>query len=129
MLVSKIIKIDGENVSIGTDDGKIREVKISDLNFEPTIGDEVDIFENNKSVIVSKKEKVQVKNSETSTTVVICGIVGVLFPIIGAILYYVFKNSDPKAAAMANKCSWIGFLLVVIYYIFFRASLFSLLGI
>ena len=33
-------------------------------------------------------------NQENNTTVIICAIVGLLFPLIGAILYYVFKNSD-----------------------------------
>ena len=49
---------------------------------------------------------------ETSdSTVIICAIVGLLFPLVGAILYYVFKNSKPRAAKIANCCSWIGFLI------------------
>ena len=52
----KIIKIAGEIISIGTDDGKIREVRISDLNFNPSVGDEVELFENDDSIIISKKK-------------------------------------------------------------------------
>lgn len=54
--MAKIIKIDGEIVSIGTDDGKIKEVKISDLSFDPSVGDEVEVFENENSMIISKKK-------------------------------------------------------------------------
>lgn len=54
--MAKIIKIDGETISIGTDDGKIREVRTSDLNFNPSVGDEVEVFENDDSIIISKKK-------------------------------------------------------------------------
>lgn len=54
--MSKIIKIDEEIVSIGTDDGKIKEVRKSDINFQPSVGDEVELFENEGNVIVTKKE-------------------------------------------------------------------------
>lgn len=62
--MAKIIKIDGEVVSIGTDDGKIKEVRTVDINFNPAVGDEVEVFENENSIIVSKKKtKSEEKNS------------------------------------------------------------------
>lgn len=54
--MANIIKIAGEIISIGTDDGKIREVRTSDLNFNPSVGDEVEVFENDDSIIISKKK-------------------------------------------------------------------------
>ena len=54
--MAKIIKINDDVISIGTDDGKIKEVRILDLNFVPVVGDEVEIFENDGSIIVSKKK-------------------------------------------------------------------------
>lgn len=54
--MAKIVKIDGETVSIGTDDGKIRKVRTSEMNFSPSIGDEVEIFESDNSIIISKKK-------------------------------------------------------------------------
>ena len=54
--MSKIIKIEGDKISIGTDDGKIKEVRSSDVNFSPAIGDEVEVFENDGLVIVFKKK-------------------------------------------------------------------------
>ena len=67
--MSKIIKIDGEVISIGTDDGKIKEVRASDVNFEPTVGDEVDVFENKDSVIVSKKETKEPTNANSGINI------------------------------------------------------------
>ena len=54
--MSKIIKIDGEVVSIGTDDGGIKEVRLSDISFSPSVGDEVEIFESEDNLIITKKE-------------------------------------------------------------------------
>ncbi len=54
--MARIIKINGEVISIGTDDGRIKEVRTSDLNFEPVVDDEVEVFETEGSVIVSKKK-------------------------------------------------------------------------
>lgn len=56
--MAKIIKIDGEIVSIGTDENGIKEVRKQDINFEPQIGDEVEVYETESNVIVIKgKEK------------------------------------------------------------------------
>ena len=64
----------------------------------------------------------QVNETETSSgSVTACAIIGLLFPIIGAILYYALKNTNIKAAKTANVCSWLGFLWQVIaYFTFFK---------
>ena len=56
IIVAKIIKIVDDVVSIGTDDGKIKEVRSVDINFVPEVGDVVEIFENDGNIIVTKKE-------------------------------------------------------------------------
>ena len=43
--MAKVLKIDEGIVSIGIDDGSIKTVRISDLNFDPQIGDEVELFQ------------------------------------------------------------------------------------
>lgn len=53
--MAKIIKINEDVVFIGTNEGGIKEVRKSDINFEPVVGDEVDVFETENNVIVSKK--------------------------------------------------------------------------
>ena len=68
----------------------------------------------------------QVTNGN-SGSVIACAIVGLLFPIIGAILYYVLKNTDEKAAKTANVCAWISFGLRVLLFLLYGVSIFSLL--
>lgn len=64
--MSKILKVKDEIVSIGTDDGKIKEARLSDLNFDPEIGDEVEIFETENDIVVTKKVEKPVKNENMS---------------------------------------------------------------
>ena len=47
--MAKIIKIEDDKVLIGTDDGGIKEVTNDSFGFTPAIGDEIEIFENNKN--------------------------------------------------------------------------------
>lgn len=55
--MAKIISIQNEVASIGTDEGSIKEVRMMDLNFSPSVGDEVEIFETENKTLVTKKEK------------------------------------------------------------------------
>lgn len=53
--MSKIIKIDGNTVFIGTDNGQIIEAKKEDCGgFMPTVGDEVITYTTGDKVIVTK---------------------------------------------------------------------------
>ncbi len=62
--MAKIIKIVDDVISIGTSEGGIKEVRKSDVNFEPQIGDEVEIFETEENLIITKKEvKLEQANS------------------------------------------------------------------
>ncbi|MBQ8496279.1 MAG: TM2 domain-containing protein [Clostridia bacterium] len=54
--MAKIISINNQIISIGTDNGGIEEVRADDLNFVPHIGDEVEIFKTETKIIVSKVE-------------------------------------------------------------------------
>lgn len=55
--MAKILSVSSSVVCIGADDGSIREVRASDLNFIPKVGDNVEIFETDTKVIVSKVEE------------------------------------------------------------------------
>ena len=57
--MAKILTVINEVISIGNDDGSIKEVRASDLNFVPHVGDKVEIFETDTRVIVSKVEEPQ----------------------------------------------------------------------
>ncbi|MCD8299880.1 MAG: hypothetical protein LUC41_01680, partial [Clostridiales bacterium] len=54
--MARIIRIDGDVVRIGTDSGGIENVRITDLNFTPQIGDEVDIYRTDTQTIVVKRQ-------------------------------------------------------------------------
>ena len=56
--MAKVIRINGDIISIGTNDGGIKEVRASDINFVPVVGDEVEIFESENELIVTKKESI-----------------------------------------------------------------------
>ena len=54
--MAKIISINDQVISIGTDNGGIEEVRSDDINFVPHVGDEVEIFKTETKTIVSKVE-------------------------------------------------------------------------
>ena len=67
--MSKIINVKDGIVQIGTDNGGIREARLEDLNFEPKIGDKVEIFENETNVIVTKVEEEKKEEPQTNSGV------------------------------------------------------------
>ena len=54
--MAKIIEISSEKISIGMDNGTVKEVSSESLNFVPHIGDLVEVFETGSKTIVSKVE-------------------------------------------------------------------------
>lgn len=44
---------------IGTDSGSIKEVRREDISFEPIVGEEVELFESENELIVTKKETIK----------------------------------------------------------------------
>ncbi len=56
--MAKIIMIEGDVVKIGLDDGAITEVRRSDMNFVPMVGDDVDLYSTETQTIVVKRENV-----------------------------------------------------------------------
>lgn len=61
--MSKIIQIQGEKIFIRTDDGIFLTANSNELNFVPLVGDEVEIFLNDDSRVISKKENSSVQTS------------------------------------------------------------------
>lgn len=55
--MAKIIEVRNDIISIGTDYNTIEEVRASDLNFVPHLGDEVEIFRTDTRTIVSRIER------------------------------------------------------------------------
>ena len=59
----KIIEIQENIVTIGKSDKSIQEVKLEDCNFQPNIGDEVEIFSGNNKIMVVKSAKTQASST------------------------------------------------------------------
>lgn len=66
----KIIKIDGETVTIGLDDGSCRIVTLKELGFRAVIGDEVDIYVNDGETIYFKKSSNLMDNGSKNFIVI-----------------------------------------------------------
>lgn len=64
--MAKIIKIKDDIVSIGTNEGGIKEVRIADISFTPKIGDEVELYETENDLIVTKKEEKKQDNNSNA---------------------------------------------------------------
>lgn len=67
--MAKIIKLNGEKILIGTDDGKIKEVRAIDVAFAPAIGDEVEIFEDEGNTIITKKEQKKENSTDSGINI------------------------------------------------------------
>lgn len=52
--MAKILKIDGEKIYVGTDDGNLLELNRKELPFEPHVGDQITIFSNGTERIISR---------------------------------------------------------------------------
>ena len=58
--MSEIIRIDEEEVIIGTDDNGMEKVALADISYDnPLVGDKVKIFRNGETVIVTKDDSVE----------------------------------------------------------------------
>lgn len=64
--MAKIIKVNGDIISIGTNEGGIKEVRATDINFTPNVGDEVEIYETENDLIVTKKEEKRDSNGSNA---------------------------------------------------------------
>lgn len=61
--MGKIIKIENDIITVGNEDGSLTEVRVDDCNFNPNVGDEVNIFSSeNKSVCVKAEPKKEEKS-------------------------------------------------------------------
>ncbi len=54
--MAKILKIENDVVSIGNEDGSLSEIRISDCNFNPNVGDEVTLYSSEDKTLCVKVE-------------------------------------------------------------------------
>jgi TM2 domain-containing membrane protein YozV len=63
VLMGKILKIENDVVTVGNDDGSLTEVRREDCNFNPNVGDDVNLFTSETKTVCIKAE---VKKEEKS---------------------------------------------------------------
>ena len=56
--MDKIVRIENRIVSVGKADGSLEEFDIAYFNFPPRIGDYINIYRNDDSIIITKAESV-----------------------------------------------------------------------
>lgn len=54
--MAKILKIEGEKISIGNDDGSLIVAERKEFSFVPHVGDSIDMFTNGEERLFSRKE-------------------------------------------------------------------------
>ena len=55
--VGKVLKVSNDIVTIGLDDGGLKEVRPSDVNFSPNVGDKVEVFGDETNLVITKFEE------------------------------------------------------------------------
>ena len=66
-----MIRVENDIVTIGMNNGSIKEVRRCDLGFDPVLGDLVEIFEDEDQIIVTKAKLeniIYITKSEKETT-------------------------------------------------------------
>lgn len=107
--MAKILAITPETISIGMDNGELKEDPAGSVNFVPHVGDEVEIFESVNNIIVSKVEKstpvqpaaqqaptIKIVNTNTNTNV----------------------NKNINAGSGRAKNKWVAFVLCLLFGFF-----------
>ncbi|MBF1124142.1 MAG: hypothetical protein HXL59_00940, partial [Solobacterium sp.] len=56
--MDKIVRIENRIVSVGKADGSLEEFDIAYFNFVPRVGDYVNIYRNDDSIIITKAESI-----------------------------------------------------------------------
>lgn len=92
--MAKIIKIDADRVSIGEDDGTIREVSANTLNFKPHIGDSVTVFESDGSLVVHKESSNPANSGKRAVNKLAYALLAIFLGGIGVHKFYAGKTGS-----------------------------------
>ncbi|MDR1016640.1 MAG: TM2 domain-containing protein [Coriobacteriales bacterium] len=88
--MAKIINVTADTVSIGLDDGSLKDVPRNVFNFEPVIGDQVDYFESADHVVINKVNNVQAQviNNPDAKSKLAAGLLGIFLGELGIHNFY-----------------------------------------
>ena len=104
--MDKIIRIENRIISVGKADGSLEEFDIAYLNFVPRVGDYVNIYRNDDSIIITKAESIF--TNQTSGRVVNKIVYALLAFFLGTFGAQEFYAGNTRAAVLSLLFCWTG---------------------
>lgn len=83
--MAKILQIADGKVQIGLDGGVLKEFPIEHFNFTVQVGDEVEVFENDQKVVISKESSAPNPNAKSK---LVAGLLGIFLGAYGVHNFY-----------------------------------------
>ena len=104
--MDKIIRIENRIISVGKADGSLEEFDIAYFNFVPRVGDYVNIYRNDDSIIITKAERIF--TNQTSGRVVNKIVYALLAFFLGTFGAQEFYAGNTRAAVLSLLFCWTG---------------------
>ena len=104
--MDKIIRIENRIISVGKADGSLEEFDIAYFNFVPRVGDYVNIYRNDDSIIITKAESIF--TNQTSGRVVNKIVYVLLAFFLGTFGAQEFYAGNTRAAVLSLLFCWTG---------------------
>lgn len=104
--MDKIIRIENRIISVGKADGSLEEFDIAYFNFVPRVGDYVNIYRNDDSIIITKVESIF--TNQTSGRVVNKIVYALLAFFLGTFGAQEFYAGNTRAAVLSLLFCWTG---------------------
>ena len=106
--MAKILQISDGKVQIGLDDGGLKEFSLEHFNFAVQVGDEVDVFENDQKVVISRKTAVVDPNAKSK---IVAGLLGIFLGVYGVHNFYLGKTGKAVAQLLLGTLGIIFFFI------------------
>ena len=104
--MDKIIRIENRIIFVGKADGSLEEFDIAYFNFVPRVGDYVNIYRNDDSIIITKAESIF--TNQTSGRVVNKIVYALLAFFLGTFGAQEFYAGNTRAAVLSLLFCWTG---------------------
>ena len=104
--MDKIIRIENRIISVGKADGSLEEFDIAYFNFVPRVGDYVNIYRNDDSIIITKAESIF--TNQTSGRVVNKIVYALLAFFLGTFGAQELYAGNTRAAVLSLLFCWTG---------------------
>ena len=104
--MDKIVRIENRIVSVGKADGSLEEFDIAYFNFVPRVGDYVNIYRNDDSIIITKAESVfDNRSSSRGVNKITYALLAFFLGVFGAQEFYA---GNTRAGVLSLVFCWTG---------------------